>query len=74
MNILDWDYDKGSTHTEVHSSLAQLQSGFLGQATLFQTHARHPTHPVLRIPTTEFILRGHSQNRPRAQGKLMLKL
>lgn len=35
MNILDWDRDKGSTHTEVHSSLAQLQFGFLDQATLF---------------------------------------
>lgn len=67
MNISDWNHNKGSTHTEVHSSLAQLRSGFPGQATLFQTHVQCPTHPVLRIPTTELILRGYSQNFLQAQ-------
>lgn len=54
------------------AGLAQLQFGFLGQATVFQTHVQCPTHLALRILTTELIPRGHSQNFPQAQGKLML--
>lgn len=50
---------------------AQLVSS---QAPLFQTHVQCPTHSIFGILTTELILRGHSQNFPQAQGKLMTKL
>lgn len=50
---------------------AQLVSS---QAPLFQTHVQCPAHSIFGILTTELILRGHSQNFPQAQGKLMKNL
>lgn len=53
--------------------LAQLQSGLLDLATLFQTYVQYPVCPAYcRILIIELIPRDHSRNPPQAQGKLIL--